>query len=273
MSIVRNRSSNFRSWGDGIIASLFMLGIFANSALGQRLEPGLHDLVVLDPGAHRQGLPAVHLEPGHDCRTAGDLVVDIPPAVHVHRYYYSGDKEIQGPIITGGPTIVVANHPKTGERMYVDAVLPAGAPRIAYDKSGITYVYPRQRVRIHYSAWRPDVVTVEQMSGQGLKRQVRSLTQFAVRVPKQIVKNSEFLQSARETSVDGGQVVVGAAGVVDAATGTALDKLRELSAYNPLVSTLQGAAQNRPYRKNLIDIRKAAAEKAKATLKFIPTNR
>ncbi len=40
------------------------------------------------------------------------MKVDIAPTVHVHRYYYSGDKEIQGPIINGGPTVVVAITPK-----------------------------------------------------------------------------------------------------------------------------------------------------------------
>jgi hypothetical protein len=95
---------------------------------------GLHDLVVYDPGVHQQGLPSPQFK-----KSGKGLTVEIPPAVHVHRYYYSGDKEIQGPLIRGGPTVVVANHPKTGERMYIDVMLPAGAPTIVYNKSGITY--------------------------------------------------------------------------------------------------------------------------------------
>ena len=98
---------------------LVILGLFAlacsagSSAIAEHnLSPGLHDIVVYDAGAHAQGLPGINF------REAGDgLKVDIPPAVHVHRYYYSGDKEIQGPIVAGGPTIVVAKHPKTGQQI------------------------------------------------------------------------------------------------------------------------------------------------------------
>ena len=87
---------------------------------------GLNELVVYDPGTHERGLPAVQLMPNN----CGNLGVEIPPAVHVHRYYYNGDKEFQGPIIQGGPTIVVANHPDNpGCTLYIRVNLPSGAPR------------------------------------------------------------------------------------------------------------------------------------------------
>jgi len=87
---------------------------------------GLNQLVVIHPGAHERGLPAVRLVPTTD----GTVKVDVPRTIHVHRYYYDGDKEYQGPIIQGGPTVVVANHPKSPTSTLIAACRsssPAGA--------------------------------------------------------------------------------------------------------------------------------------------------
>ena len=152
-----------------LLAALLCLCV-APAWAAETTEAGLNDLVILDPGTHERGLPAVEIK-----HVEGGREIDIPPKVHVHRYYYSGDKEFQGPIINGGPTVVVANHPKTGERMYIDVVLPAGAPRIAYNKHGITYVYPDKRVAVTFQhfPFDPNKSIVKIHHGQGLGRGIR----------------------------------------------------------------------------------------------------
>ena len=128
-----------------LLVALTVAWLFNCVTAAEPIASGLNHLAIYDPGTHERGIPAVILE-----EIGGQLAVDIPPMVHVHRYYYSGDKEIQGPIINGGPTIVVANHPRTGNRMYIDVVLPAGATKVAYNVHGITYVFDEQRVGIHF---------------------------------------------------------------------------------------------------------------------------
>ena len=129
--------------------ALFMLALICIPKFSARAadnsDAGLNNLVILDPGKHERGLPAVEVKP-----SPNGLQVEVPPTVHVHRYYYSGDKIYQGPIIQGGPIVIVAKHPKTGVQMNVNAVLPPGAPRIAYTRNSITYVYPDQRVEVKF---------------------------------------------------------------------------------------------------------------------------
>ncbi|HMP78073.1 MAG TPA: hypothetical protein PKD54_01350 [Pirellulaceae bacterium] len=95
------------------------------------------EIEVIDPGVDPVGNPAVRLQ---DTGTDTTLV-DIPPTVLVHRYYYSGDRSFQGPLLPGGPTIVVANHPITGERCYIELQMLPGAPRVLYSGRSIEYDY------------------------------------------------------------------------------------------------------------------------------------
>lgn len=105
------------------------------------------EIEVIDPGVDARGNPAVVLQ------DAGvGMVVDIPPCVLVHRYYFTGQRSFRGPNLPGGPSIVVANHPKTGERTYVSAQLLPGSPMVHYTgrsieydygDTGITIVFPR----------------------------------------------------------------------------------------------------------------------------------
>jgi hypothetical protein len=78
------------------------------------------------------------------------MVVDIPPVVLVHRYYYTGDRSFQGPMLPGGPSIVVVHHPRTGERLYVRAQMLPGAPRVIYTKSSIEYNYGPQAIILKF---------------------------------------------------------------------------------------------------------------------------
>jgi hypothetical protein len=101
-------------------------------------------LLVIDPGVDPLGNPAVITKPGAD----GKLRVDIPPTVIVHRYYYTGDRNFQGPLLPGGPSIIVVNHPKTGERLYLEVQMLPGAPRVCYTGNCIEYDYGKQGITI-----------------------------------------------------------------------------------------------------------------------------
>lgn len=108
--------------------------------------PAHLEIEVLDPNAHPRGLPAVELRPG----PAGDLQIDIPPSVLVHRYYYTGDRTFQAAVLPGGPTIVVANHPKSGERLYIPVQMLPGAPKVRYTDKSIAYDYGNQTITVEF---------------------------------------------------------------------------------------------------------------------------
>ncbi|HWB14735.1 MAG TPA: hypothetical protein VG826_36265 [Pirellulales bacterium] len=206
------------------------------------IEPkaaGLNELVVYDPGRHERGLPAVEFTPTLD----GKLKVDIPPAVHVHRYYYSGDKEFQGPVIPGGPTIVVANHPKTGQRMYVDAVLPAGAPKIAHNTCGITYVYPHQRVIITFSKWHTDKATVEYACGEGLDRRWHDFKTACSARTHAALQRSPLVQATKDTVCDVGKMALGAKDAAGETAANVINKGREMAHVIPGVTPLKSYAE------------------------------
>ena len=108
--------------------------------------PPTMEIEVLDPNADPLGRPAVELN-RDDC---GNLIVDIPPVVLVHRYYYTGDRSFQAQLLPGGPSIVVVNHPKTGARCYIDVQMMPGAPRVTYTGHAIEYDYGEHGITIHF---------------------------------------------------------------------------------------------------------------------------
>src|SRR5207302_10265435 len=108
--------------------------------------PATMEIEVLDPNVDARGNPAVLTRPG----PAGGVLVDIPPTVLVHRYYYTGDRTFQARLLPGGPCIVVASHPRTGERLYIPVQLPPGAPRVTYTAGSIEYDYGTQAVTISF---------------------------------------------------------------------------------------------------------------------------
>jgi hypothetical protein len=110
-----------------------------------RNVPPTDEIEVLDPSADPLGRPAVELH-----QTANGLLVDIPPAVLVHKYYYTGDRSFQAQMLPGGPSIIVVNHPKTGERCYIDAQMLPGAPRVTYTSSCVEYDYGENGITVHF---------------------------------------------------------------------------------------------------------------------------
>ena len=106
--------------------------------------PPTMEIEVIDPNADPLGRPAVELQR----RENGGFDVDIPPVILVHRYYYTGDRSFQAQLLPGGPTIIVANHPKTGEKLYIEAQMMPGAPRVTYTARFIDYDFGRHGMKI-----------------------------------------------------------------------------------------------------------------------------
>ena len=126
--------------------------------------PPTQEIEILDPNVDPTGKPTavgaglvVPVTPGHHgvlghCApgTPGAPVqqIEVPPAVLVHKFYYTGNRSFQGPMLPGGPTIVSVSHPQTLERVYVPVTMPPGAPRVIYTADSIRYDYGPQSVTL-----------------------------------------------------------------------------------------------------------------------------
>ncbi|MFG0261907.1 MAG: hypothetical protein ACF788_05915 [Novipirellula sp. JB048] len=245
-------------------------GPAGGAAWAQRTtDPGLNDLVILDPGAHERGLPAVKLS-----GVGGSKEIDIPPTVHVHRYFYSGDKIYQGPILQGGPTIVVANHPKTGERMYIDVVLPAGAPRIAYTKHSIRYLYNDRRVEIKFQhfPFDPCVAVVKHHHGTGFTQSLRDTRERVGDRVQARIAHSQLVHSATELGSEGGHLVSGVATSLRELTAQGTDSLKTLSNMIPGVVYLKSKSEEKHQQAYESSVEHAQLKKEHHETNFVRTN-
>ncbi|EAQ77148.1 hypothetical protein [Blastopirellula marina] len=238
--------------------------------IGLAVEPrvaGLHDLVVVEPGMHRDGLPAVSIRDSGESFTA-----EIPPTLHIHRYFYSGDREFQGPIIQGGPTVIIASHPKTGQRVYTEVTLAAGSPVIAHNKHGIEYIYDHSRIEINYGCDEQSV-RVKYHSGQGVRRNLANFREHVFENAGQHLGQSQTLGALKETMHGGGQLAKSAVGAVDSCTAKLLNGAKSLSSAIPGVTPLSSYADDQPARQYEKQIDRAQRLKDSASLDFVPTNR
>lgn len=119
--------------------------------------PPTQEIEVLDPNVHPTGNPTAVagaiVVPPPECPPgltppALRQQIDVPPSVLVHKFYYTGSRTFQGPLLAGGPVIVSVNHPKTLERVYVPVTLPPGAPKVTYTDDTIRYDYGPQSVAL-----------------------------------------------------------------------------------------------------------------------------
>jgi hypothetical protein len=135
----------------GVLLVLACFTVQRGAILGQAAErpaanvPPTLEIEVLDPNADPLGRPAIELH-----TVDGATYVDIPPAVLVHRYYYTGDRSFQAQLLPGGPCILVVNHPKTGERCYIEVQMLPGAPRVTYTDHSIQYDYGEHGITLHF---------------------------------------------------------------------------------------------------------------------------
>jgi len=227
-------------------------------------EPGFNELVVIDPAVEQNGLPIPIVEGGR---------VEIPPTLHVHPYYYCGDKEYQSQILNGGPTIIVANHPKTGDKLYIDAVLPAGAPVIAYNAHSITYVFSDRRVVIEFPPLCRHKAVVKYISGRGVGREVQEhVTEVAAEI-REHKRKSKLVTELGELKSDAKYITKGTLGMAGATAAVVVERTRAVTRILPGVAALKSAGQQAEERGALEEVRQAGLERIRNETKTISTNR
>jgi hypothetical protein len=170
--------------------------------------PPTEELQLLDPNVDPLGRPAVKVSQtvGPD----GLMRVDIPPAVLVHRFYYTGDRSFQGPMLPGGPTILVFNHPDDGERIYLEVQMPPGAPRVIYTRHSIEYNYGVQSLIVDFGLHGRPKVTFRQgvsprLAAKVAREQTRqTVSRFIARTgaPEARRKAGETLRNVAGSTAD-----------------------------------------------------------------------
>lgn len=246
-----------------VFGALLLTAVFAAPLCAvEPREAGFNNLIVIDPNSDERGLPSPVIGDGH---------VDIPPTLHIHPYYYSGDKEYQGPILNGGPTIIVANHPKTGEKLYVDAVLPAGAPIIAYDKNSITYVYKDRRVVIEYHSAFRDGATVKYVSGHGPIRRLQESLMQSKQSMNAASRQSRLVTEVKQLGQETGNLLKGSVGLIERAGAYSINRTRMVTKLIPGVQALQSAGDQAAERGAMEEIRQAGILQVED--QFVPTAR
>jgi hypothetical protein len=161
----------------GVLAAVALAGVGCISTRSGPLRPASvpvppsDEIEVLDPGVGTTHVPPVLTGVGDD----GLQRIDVPPAVLVHRYYPSGDRNFQAQFLPGGPVVVAVNHPKTMERVYVPVTLPPGAPRVTYSGKAIRYDYGPQSVTLSFGPLGQP--TVKYSQGTAIGERVRNLAE------------------------------------------------------------------------------------------------
>lgn len=236
-----------------------------SSCAGPPIKPGLNDLIVLDPQVNEKGLPIAEVDPSGQ--------IDVPPTIHVHPYYYSEDKEYQAQILQGGPTVVVANHPTSGEKLYIDVTLPPGAPRIAYDKHSITYVYPDQRIRVEFPRFFKRQAVVKNLHGQGFLRATRNHTDELKEDLRDHHEQSKLSREIHEAATGAWNVVKGSAATVGNVGAMMIERTRYVVRALPGVQPLGSIGSQLEERGRREQVRQAGLRQSEGTLEFIPTVR
>jgi hypothetical protein len=228
--------------------------------------PGLHELVIFRPDVVERDVPAVDLREGD----GGELFVEMPEIVHVHRYYYSGDREFQGPIIEGGATIVAAKHPKTGEMLYFPVMLPTGAPVIEHNKHGITYSFNDRRVSIHFSSWDCQKATVSHKAGRGWFRTSSEIKESLRGRAKESIENCATFQSLKEGAINIGKAMGGVKQVADQGAAKLLDGARQVGDVVPGVQQLRSLGERRGEFQQKTEIRRGLLDRELGETEFVP---
>lgn len=192
--------------------------------------PPTLEIEVIDPNADPLSRPAVDIVRDEN----GQMVVDIPPAVLVHRYYYTGDRAFQAQFLPGGPTIVVVNHPKTGERCYIDVQMLPGAPRVIYTDHEIEYDYGERGISVVFGLFGKP--SVKYRNGMTATRRIGKLVHMD-ELKKHASKAHEQLKQGAEFSKT---IVYGAVATVS-------------DSADQVISPVKGVLESLPLGKILFD--------------------
>lgn len=158
-----------------------------------------------------------------------DLLKSLEPSVyHVHRNYYSGDHEFQGPIVAAGLTGVCVRHPMTNASVVAKVMLPGGAPEIIHCPTSIVYAYPGERLTISFC---------RMANGRGGYYVTSTPTpckdvwhKHASHIHKTfggVCEESSAVQEGKQAAKDVWETGKGLAAEIDGLLGTSLQKARE----------------------------------------------
>ena len=252
----------FGQWGRTLAAVCLFAA--ASAKADEPREPGFNELVVIDPGVEQNGLPTPIVTNGQ---------VEIPPTLHVHPYYYCGDKEYQAQILNGGPTIIVANHPRSGEKLYIDAVLPQGAPVVAYSARTITYIYSDRRVVIDFSVIGKNRARVVYVNGRGAVRELNEQLVKNRAAVQEHQRKSRLVGEVKDLGRDLGNVAKGGIGVAGRVGSIVVERSRAATRLIPGFAAARSLGEQADERGALEEIRQVGEQQIRDEIKTIPTVR
>ena|GEM_PF-7094763 len=173
---------------------------------------------------------------------------DLPP-IHLHRNYFNGVKEYQGPSLPGGLTVLAAHHPESTDRSWeslktVRVVLPAGLPVIVYRRDSITYAYDDRRVMFRFHANEEcDIHIVEKRgSGRFLQRlggRVKGTGQRIRKRAHEVPLTESVSNNARLVR----DTARGAVGIALTLASAWVDKVGQAAEALPGIKTIRSAGQ------------------------------
>lgn len=247
------------AWRFHVCVGLMMWGSLAVLAAEPKVA-GFDEMVVYKPGTMDRDIPGIDLV----CDPELGWQADVQPTLHVHRYYYNGDKEYQGPLLQGGPTIVSACHPKTAKRLYAQINLPSGAPIIAYNEHTISYVYPDRRVVLTFKMNDGcEEVVMTYKPGKGLTRVHRDHTAKLVKQHQQFSDRFPLTRTVKDAAKSVGTTVKGAAGTATNAASTVVTRVKDGLSGLPGIQQLQSVGKEADSQANT-EALKQAADKAQS---------
>ncbi|MCA9060721.1 MAG: hypothetical protein KDA85_19550 [Planctomycetaceae bacterium] len=165
--------------------------VSASASERQVKVPPSDELLIIDPKMDPQRRPTPEFVEDE----FGNQRIEIPPTVIVHRYYYTGNREFQGPMLPGGPTVIVINSPHSGEQISLNVNLLPGAPRVIYRRNSIRYDYGDRYIDVDFGL--ADSCTPEVHYGQKseLLRSVREEAKSFQATNRAVVQQTGFRSS------------------------------------------------------------------------------
>lgn len=231
---------------------------------------GFDELVVYAPGTMDRDLPGIDLvlDPEQGWQA------DVQPTLHVHRNFYNGDKEFQGPLLQGGPTVVSACHPRTGRRLYAQVNLPSGAPIIVYDEDGITYVYRAQRVVLTFRGKSGcEEVVATYKPGRGLCRIKQEHEAELAKHHKTFSERFPLKRTVHDAAKSVHTTVKGAAGTASGVASATVTRVKDGFSNLPGIQQLQSVGKEADSNANLESLKQAAEQAQDETTEYVRTIR
>ncbi len=257
------------AWSISACATLWLLGS-SLAAFAETRVAGFDELVVYAPGTMDRDISGVELIRDPEL----GWQAEVQPTLHVHRNFYNGDKEFQGPLLAGGPTVVSACHPRTGKRLYAQVNLPSGAPIIVYDEDGITYVYRDQRVVLTFRGKAGcEQVVMTYKRGRGLCRVKQEHDAALTKQHKSFSDRFPLKRSVQDAAKTVHTTVKGAAGTATNVASATVTRVKDGFSALPGIQQLQGIGKDADTQANLESLKQAAEKTQDETTVFEKTIR